>query len=792
MDESGQSDYKHKVVNILRVTRAVPPGSNVIRYELFMEIGQSNCLQTIQIKRQDCQLQSNIPINFCHVVIDERPLMEENNRQIVYNNCTMSLDKINEVNGNIESTLIPETLATSKNNNENESFDDVKSELYDQLAVEGQFITNKSPIDDSLIKVSVVEIITEEPLKVINLSTDLENKNNKFMDKIKEFDEFLENFDVPIKQRVENDDHLGQQEVSEELIRPVMREKRTLSEEESFIRALSQKAMESLDEQDEDDNKRKIIEVLESRKIENGGALYQVTLRVALMTNCKEKSSEENKNCTQELGQLMNICKIQIKVPDKMKLENAQVVPSPCKPEKSMKKRRRRRQLLGGQKIIPVDDITVKEFVTKGLKEYSALPEVTSKTELIEVLNASKQIVSGTKYTIGVKLGETDCAKASPVAQKCQLKSDKNKICVISAWSQPWLNKEVVSVRCENDSASSPSKKRKRSLRGVNYSSKMLTMGKQIELERKFNKFQEKYNKTYLTEQERQVRLLIFEENMKMVEELQASEQGTAVYGASIFADMTPNEFKRTHLGYRAELRSQNDIPLVQANIPNDIELPNEFDWRQHNAVTPVKNQGSCGSCWAFSVTGNVEGQYAIKHGKLLSFSEQELVDCDKLDEGCNGGLQENAYRALENIGGLELEQDYPYDGEDETCHFKKGMARVEIASAVNITSNETQMAQWLVKNGPMAIAINANAMQFYMGGISHPFKFLCNKNNLDHGVLIVGYGIHNYPIFKKSLPFWIVKNSWGKRWGEQGYYRVYRGDGTCGLNTDVSSAIVK
>ncbi|KAF7990840.1 hypothetical protein HCN44_000645 [Aphidius gifuensis] len=807
MDHSSHSDFKYKVINIVRVTRTVPSGSNVIRYELIMEIGQSNCLRTIQINRNDCELQKNIPVKICKVVIDERPWIKSD-RKIFDNNCTLSYERQNELNSIIESTHVPETLITTKNNqDDDDSFDYIKTELYDQLALEGQLSTNKSPIDnddDSLIKVANVyskdDIITEEPFEAVYKSDENEfvTIHHKFINKFKEFDDFLKDFDVPIKPKINNENIQYGQEVNEELVRPeriefqdktlieASRSKRSLSKEEYFIKTLSQKVMDSLDEIDPDDNKREIIDILESRKIEGNGALYQVSIRIAPTTNCTEKS-KDSKNCTQEPGQPMNICKVQIQVSDKMKLENARVLQSKCTPEKS---RSRRDTIPGGIQNISLTDETIQLYVDKGLKQYSKTANNDNELELIEVINATRQIVAGSNYVIGVKLGEKICEKKIETNKTCQVKSNNTRICLISVWSRPWLNSDQVTVKCD-DKKNDDNKRTKRSLRGVGYTQKSLEIAKQIELERKFNEFLVKYNKSYSTDEEKQVRIKIFESNMKIAEELQKREQGSAIYGASIFSDITPNEFKRKHLGYRPELRSDNNIPLAHADIPN-IELPESFDWREHNAVTEVKNQGSCGSCWAFSVTGNVEGQYAIKYKKLISLSEQELVDCDKLDEGCNGGLQENAYRALEQIGGLELEKDYPYDGEDETCHFKKNMARVKISSAVNITSNETQMAQWLVKNGPMAIAINANAMQFYMGGVSHPYKFLCNKNNLDHGVLIVGYGIHRYPLFKKTMPFWIVKNSWGTSWGEQGYYRVYRGDGTCGLNADVSSAIVK
>ena len=174
-----------------------------------------------------------------------------------------------------------------------------------------------------------------------------------------------------------------------------------------------------------------------------------------------------------------------------------------------------------------------------------------------------------------------------------------------------------------------------------------------------------------------------------------------------------------------------------------------------------------------------------------MSLSEQELVDCDKVDHGCNGGLPENAYKQIMKIGGLETEKDYKYDAKDETCHFDKSKVKATVSGGVKISTNETEMAQWLFKNGPISIGLNAAAMQFYKGGVSHPLKFLCPARGINHGVLVVGFGVHRYPLFHRVMPFWIVKNSWGPLWGEQGYYRVYRGDGTCGLNQMATSAVV-
>jgi len=304
-----------------------------------------------------------------------------------------------------------------------------------------------------------------------------------------------------------------------------------------------------------------------------------------------------------------------------------------------------------------------------------------------------------------------------------------------------------------------------------------------------FKDFMARHNRSYSSAAEFSRRFSVFRRNLVKIRQLRRQERGTATYGVTQFSDLTAQEFKKMQ-GFRPSLRRPS---LHRSKVENVEEflLPDAFDWRDHGAVTEVKNQGACGSCWAFSTTGNVEGQWAIKHGNLLSLSEQELVDCDSEDHGCNGGLPENAYDAIMKLGGLELEEEYPYDGAEEKCSFDKTKVRATVNGSVELPQDEHEMAKWLVKNGPISIGINANFLQFYWGGVSHPPKFLCDPRGLDHGVLIVGYGVHVTKYLHRHQPYWIVKNSWGPSWGEAGYFRVYRGDGTCGVNKLATSALV-
>ncbi|XP_045414352.1 LOW QUALITY PROTEIN: cathepsin F [Lemur catta] len=297
-----------------------------------------------------------------------------------------------------------------------------------------------------------------------------------------------------------------------------------------------------------------------------------------------------------------------------------------------------------------------------------------------------------------------------------------------------------------------------------------------------FKNFLITYNRTYATREEAQWRLSVFISNMMRAQKIQALDQGTARYGVTKFSDLTEEEFRTIYLNPFLREAPGKKMHLAK---PVDDPAPPEWDWRSKGAVTNVKNQGMCGSCWAFSVTGNVEGQWYLNRGTLLSLSEQELLDCDKMDKACMGGLPSNAYSAIKNLGGLETEDDYSYRGYMQVCNFSAEKAKVYINDSVELSQNEQKLAAWLAKKGPISVAINAFGMQFYRHGISHPLRPLCSPWLIDHAVLLVGYGN------RSDVPFWAIKNSWGPDWGEEGYYYLHRGSGACGVNTMASSALV-
>jgi cathepsin F len=313
-----------------------------------------------------------------------------------------------------------------------------------------------------------------------------------------------------------------------------------------------------------------------------------------------------------------------------------------------------------------------------------------------------------------------------------------------------------------------------------------------LDVERHFKSFIEKFGKVYATAEEYAHRLAVFERNLVRAVSHQALDP-SAVHGITKFSDLTEEEFTQQYLGLKPPsfLKTTNQAPVLPTN-----DLPDDFDWREHGAVTEVKDQGSCGSCWSFSTSGAIEGAHFLETGELVSLSEQQMVDCDHVcdptdtascDAGCDGGLMTNAYEYVKKAGGLESEKDYPYTGASGKCKFdsKKVVATVSNFSTVSL--DEDQIAANLVKHGPLAVGINAVFMQTYIGGVSCPL--LCSKRRLDHGVLLVGYGSKGYaPVRFTEKPYWIIKNSWGPSWGEQGYYKICRGYGECGVNTMVST----
>jgi len=269
----------------------------------------------------------------------------------------------------------------------------------------------------------------------------------------------------------------------------------------------------------------------------------------------------------------------------------------------------------------------------------------------------------------------------------------------------------------------------------------------------------------------------IFQSNLRVIEQIQADDSSATYSHMTPFANISPEDFKKRN-GYRATEGA------AQAPLLDTSNLDASFDWRDHGAVNPIKDQGQCGSCWAFSTVANIEGVGAVETGTLLDLSEQQLMDCDTADGGCNGGLPSNAFQFMIDQGmGLEGEAAYPYTAADGTCTEAKAQEKAFIAAWHQTSTDEAQIAASLQQYGPLSIGINANTLQFYTGGVASPTKSSCNPRALDHGVAIVGFGTDS------GKDYWTIRNSWGSSWGESGYFRMVRGTGACGLNSDVTTA---
>jgi cathepsin F len=323
-----------------------------------------------------------------------------------------------------------------------------------------------------------------------------------------------------------------------------------------------------------------------------------------------------------------------------------------------------------------------------------------------------------------------------------------------------------------------------------------LTLGLTIpeDVQAQFAEWKRLHGRIYQSEDEEITRSQYFFFNWLEARALTASETHGAKFAPGIFGDWSKAEFQRL-LGFGAN--SVNTTLWTKLTRPPVRAAPDSVDWRTKGVVSAVKNQGGCGSCWAFSTTSNVESTIAIATGKLTSLSEQFLVDCDHFcgeyrdmdcnlgnsarpqkyccDNGCNGGLPPNAWQYIINTSGQPTSEDYPYKGRAGEC--KTNITHTgKIKNWTLLEEDETVIADHVANVGPVSIAVYASGWGSYHGGIMSS-ESICPKGiKANHAVNIVGYGSEN------GTPYWIVRNSWGASWGESGYCRLIRGKNFCGL----------
>ncbi|XP_034366522.1 procathepsin L-like [Arvicanthis niloticus] len=287
-----------------------------------------------------------------------------------------------------------------------------------------------------------------------------------------------------------------------------------------------------------------------------------------------------------------------------------------------------------------------------------------------------------------------------------------------------------------------------------------------------------KHGKTYNTNEEGQKRA-VWENNMKMIN-LHNKDYQKGKHGFSLemnaFGDLTNTEFRELMTGFQS--LGPKEMTIFREPLLGDV--PKSVDWREHGYVTPVKNQGRCGACWAFSAVGSLEGQIFRKTGKLVPLSEQNLVDCSWSygNKGCDGGLPELAFQYVKENKGLDIRESYAYEAQNGPCRYDPKYSAANVTGFVKVPLSEDALMNAVANVGPVSVGIDTHhhSFRFYSGGMYYEPD--CSSTNLDHAVLVVGYGEES-----DGRKYWLVKNSWGDDWGMDGYIKMAKDqNNNCGI----------
>jgi len=313
-----------------------------------------------------------------------------------------------------------------------------------------------------------------------------------------------------------------------------------------------------------------------------------------------------------------------------------------------------------------------------------------------------------------------------------------------------------------------------------------------------FNLWKLTHRRNYTTDEEEKFRLKVFLDNKhKIAKHNTRYLNGLVSYKLAMnkYGDMLHHEFISTMNGFKKSkqlklngmVNGEKPTTFIE---PENVEFAKSVDWRTKGAVTPVKDQGHCGSCWSFSATGALEGQHFRKTGKLVSLSEQNLIDCSGKygNDGCNGGLMDNAFKYIKDNRGIDTERAYPYEAEDDQCRYKPDQSGATDSGFVDLPEgDEKKLMKAVATVGPVSVAIDASheSFQFYSQDVYYEPE--CSSTQLDHGVLVVGYGTD-----ESGNDYWLVKNSWGESWGDKGYIKMARNrDNNCGIASSASYPLV-